>query len=143
MSREIDFSKRSLPNQFIERVVSNMTKVWREEFSSGGSGSDLNFRKRLGELTRGVLNKSWQAVGGCISSYLYSSWCSFHIARGSRRRTSVRTLFLCSCSSAFVFGAVMPQLCPSSRRCSRIHLTLRPHVEASKQILTGAVECRN
>jgi hypothetical protein len=63
MSRKIDFSKRSLPDQFIECVVSNMTKVWREEFSGGGSSSDLNFRKRLVELTRGVLNKSWQAVG--------------------------------------------------------------------------------
>src|ERR1700722_5341328 len=46
MSREIDFSKRSLPNQFIERVVSNMTKVWREKFSGGGLSSDLNFRKK-------------------------------------------------------------------------------------------------
>jgi hypothetical protein len=51
MSREIDFSKRSLPNKFIERVVSNMSKVWREEFSSGGSSSDLNFcKKDLGNL---------------------------------------------------------------------------------------------
>jgi len=87
MSREIDFSKRSLPNQFIERVVSNMTKVWREEFSGGGSSSDLNFRKRLVELTRGVLNKSWQAVGDLYQQlFMLRLGGSLHIAQGSGRR---------------------------------------------------------
>ena len=133
MSREIDFSKRSLPNQFIERVVSNMTKVWREEFSGGGSSSDLNFRKRLVELTRGVLNKSWQAVGDLYQQlFILVSEAASTLPRDLGGETCVRTLFLCSCSSAFVFGAVMPQLCPSLRRCSRIHLTLRPHIEVSK-----------
>jgi hypothetical protein len=54
----------------------------------------LDFRKRVGELTQGVLNKSWQAVGDRVSSYLYS----LHIARDLGRRTSV----CAPCSSAAV-----------------------------------------
>jgi hypothetical protein len=40
MSCEVDFSKRALPDQFIKRVVSNMSEVGRQKFSVNRSVSN-------------------------------------------------------------------------------------------------------
>ena len=62
MSCKVDLSKRTLPNEFVERVVANMAEVCRKEFSVDRSVSDLVWVAGSGRHTQGVLNMKWQAV---------------------------------------------------------------------------------